>query len=100
MTDYERLRRNMVDAQIARRGIRDEQVLAAMRTVPRERFADANIAEFAYEDTPLPIAENQTISQPLIVAEMLEAAEIAPRPAGTGSRRRLRLRGGGGRTSR
>src|SRR5437773_453686 len=69
-------RDRMVDVQIAGRGIRDGRVLAAMRQVPREAFVDAGLEEFAYEDSPLPIAEQQTISQPYIVALMLEAAEI------------------------
>src|SRR5438045_593042 len=66
----------MVDVQIAGRGIHDRRVLAAMRQVPREAFVDIGLEEFAYEDSPLPIAEKQTISQPYIVAFMLEAAQI------------------------
>src|SRR5437016_5872333 len=69
-------RDRMVDVQIAGRGIRDGRVLAAMREVPREAFVDIGLGEFAYEDSPLPIAEQQTISQPYIVALMLEAAQI------------------------
>jgi protein-L-isoaspartate(D-aspartate) O-methyltransferase len=68
----------MVDRQIAARGISDERVLAAMRKVPRETFVEPGFKEFAYEDKPLPIAEGQTISQPYIVALMLEAGEIGP----------------------
>jgi SAM-dependent methyltransferase len=68
--------RMMVDVHIAGRGIRDLRVLAAMRRVPREAFVDADLEEFAYEDNPLPMAEQQTISQPYIVALMVEAAEI------------------------
>ncbi len=68
----------MVRDQIAARGVRDERVLDAMRSVPREQFVDAGMAEFAYDDSPLPIAEAQTISQPYIVAAMLEAAEVGP----------------------
>lgn len=71
-----RRREHMVAAQIARRGIRDPAVLAAMRAVPREHFVPDSLAEFAYEDSALPIAEGQTISQPYIVAAMIEAAEI------------------------
>jgi protein-L-isoaspartate(D-aspartate) O-methyltransferase len=78
MRDYQRLRSQMVDSQIARRGVTDRLVLAAMREVPRERFVDTAMAEFAYEDSPLPIEEGQTISQPYIVAAMIEAAEISP----------------------
>ena len=68
----------MVDAQIARRGIRDARVLAAMREVPRECFVDPGFEEFTYEDGPLPIDAGQTISQPYVVALMIEAAEITP----------------------
>nr|WP_317891861.1 protein-L-isoaspartate(D-aspartate) O-methyltransferase [uncultured Sphingomonas sp.] len=76
MTDFAAARARMVDVQIARRGIRDAAVLDAMRMVPRERFVPEALAEFAYEDTPLPIGAEQTISQPFIVAAMIEAAEI------------------------
>jgi len=76
MDDAATLRQHMVDVQIARRGIRDEAVLSAMRTVPRECFVPDAMQEFAYEDSPLPIEEGQTISQPYIVAAMIEAAEI------------------------
>jgi protein-L-isoaspartate(D-aspartate) O-methyltransferase len=68
----------MVERQLERRGIRDARVLTAMRTVPRERFVGADMSEFAYDDTPLPIEEGQTISQPYIVALMLEALGIEP----------------------
>jgi len=68
----------MVDVQIARRGIRDIRVLDAMRRVPRELFVEPGFEEFAYEDGPLPIGEGQTISQPYIVALMIEAAEVKP----------------------
>jgi protein-L-isoaspartate(D-aspartate) O-methyltransferase len=68
----------MVATQISRRGVRDPRVLAAMRAVPREEFIRADLAEFAYEDTPLPIEEGQTISQPYIVALMAEAGELQP----------------------
>src|SRR5947209_7460312 len=75
-TGIRHARDRMVEAQIAGRGIRDQRVLAAMRAVPREEFVDQGLREFAYEDNPLPIPESQTISQPYIVALMLEAAEI------------------------
>jgi protein-L-isoaspartate(D-aspartate) O-methyltransferase len=68
----------MVDAQIERRGIRDRRVLDAMRRVPREAFVQPGFEEFAYEDSPLPIGEGQTISQPYVVALMIEAAEVKP----------------------
>jgi protein-L-isoaspartate(D-aspartate) O-methyltransferase len=76
--DFAQARARMVEAQIARRGVRDPAVLEAMRTVPREAFIAAGFEEFAYEDSALPIAEGQTISQPYIVAAMLEAAELEP----------------------
>lgn len=66
----------MVESQIARRGVRDPAILKAMREVPREAFVDADFQDAAYEDRALPIAEDQSISQPYIVAVMLEAAEL------------------------
>jgi protein-L-isoaspartate(D-aspartate) O-methyltransferase len=74
--DLSRIRNRMVEAQIAGRGVRDPRVLAAMRQVPREAFIGAGFEEFAYEDSALPIAEGQTISQPFVVAAMLQAAEL------------------------
>ena len=71
-------RERMVDQQIAARGIRDEQVLRAMTEVPREEFVPGQMREFAYEDSPLPIAAGQTISQPYVVALMVEALELGP----------------------
>lgn len=68
----------MVDVQLARRGIRDRRVLNAMKQIPRERFVESGLEEFAYEDGALPIANGQTISQPYIVALMTEAAELKP----------------------
>jgi protein-L-isoaspartate(D-aspartate) O-methyltransferase len=65
------LRGNMVRYQIAARGVTDERVLDAMRAVPREAFMPEALAEFAYEDSALPIEEGQTISQPYIVALMI-----------------------------
>jgi protein-L-isoaspartate(D-aspartate) O-methyltransferase len=77
--DYRAIDRDrMVDRQIAGRGVIDPRVLEAMRQVPREVFVAPGFEEFAYEDSPLPIAEEQTISQPYIVALMTEAAEIKP----------------------
>ena len=67
------LRREMVERSVAARGVRDELVLEAMRNVPRELFLPTALREFAYEDSPLPIAGEQTISQPYIVALMAEA---------------------------
>src|SRR5260370_22082327 len=78
MLDLSRARHKMVDIQIARRGVRNPLVLDAMRRVPREAFVEPGFEEFAYEDAPLPIGEGQTISQPYIVALMIEAAEVQP----------------------
>ena len=72
------LRETMVSRQVAGRGVRDPRVLKAMREVPREAFLPESLQEFAYEDSPLPIAEGQTISQPYIVALMIESAEVRP----------------------
>ncbi len=71
-------RERMVEWQIAGRGIRDPAVLAAMRKVPREHFVAGDRAHRAYDDTPLPIGEGQTISQPYIVAAMTEALRLRP----------------------
>lgn len=68
----------MVATQIEGRGIRDARVLQAMREVPREAFVDTGREDEAYADRPLPIGHGQTISQPYIVAAMLEAAGIGP----------------------
>ncbi len=74
--DFGALRQAMVDRQIAARGVRDRRVLEALGTVPREAFLPERLAEFAYDDTPLPIGEEQTISQPYVVALMAEALEL------------------------
>jgi protein-L-isoaspartate(D-aspartate) O-methyltransferase len=67
-------RARMVKEQLEARGIRDPRVLAAMREVPRHRFVPADVIGEAYDDTPLPIGHDQTISQPYIVALMTELA--------------------------
>jgi protein-L-isoaspartate(D-aspartate) O-methyltransferase len=72
------LRQRMVISQLRGRGIRDERVLAAMERVPRHEFTGEQDRERAYEDHPLPIGEGQTISQPYIVALMLELLEVSP----------------------
>jgi protein-L-isoaspartate(D-aspartate) O-methyltransferase len=71
-------RERMVAREIAARGVHDERVLQAMRTVPREDFVPERRRQSAYEDHPLPIGHSQTISQPFIVALMAEAARIGP----------------------
>ncbi len=73
---YARRRDMMVQQQIEMRGITDPDVLAAMRTVPRHLFVSDALKDQAYGDFPLPIGEQQTISQPFIVAEMTQALEI------------------------
>lgn len=87
--NLDRQRQDMVERQIRRRGINDEALLQAMSTVPRHRFVAPSQVNLAYEDYPLPIGYNQTISQPYIVAYMTEAAEISPEDKvleiGTGS---------------
>ena len=79
----------MVELQLRSRGIRDEGVLDAMLRVPRHEFVPSSQQGDAYADMPLPIGSGQTISQPYIVAAMLEALEIGPQDRvfeiGTGS---------------
>jgi protein-L-isoaspartate(D-aspartate) O-methyltransferase len=71
-------RERMVATQLRDRGIRSAAVLEAMASVPREAFVERGFEDAAYDDTALPIAEGQTVSQPYIVALMAEAAELAP----------------------
>ena len=73
---FSRLRKEMVERAIFARGVRSELVLRAMRNVPRESFLPTRLREFAYDDTALPIEEGQTISQPYIVAFMIEALAL------------------------
>ena len=75
---YERLRRKMVKSQIQARGITDDRVLKAMESVQRHLFVSEALMDQAYGDFPLPIGEQQTISQPYIVAEMTQALELKP----------------------
>lgn len=87
--EWRRARQRLVDASLVPAGIRDSATLAAMRTVPRHEFVPEDQRGLAYEDIPLPIGHDQTISQPAIVALMTELIE--PRPGkrvleiGTGS---------------
>jgi protein-L-isoaspartate(D-aspartate) O-methyltransferase len=84
-----RERERMVDEQLARRGITDARVLAAMRRIPRHRFVDEGLAHSAYGDHPLTIGEEQTISQPYIVALMTSLLRLSGQEkvleVGTGS---------------
>ncbi|CAL8480912.1 protein-L-isoaspartate(D-aspartate) O-methyltransferase (plasmid) [Caballeronia sp. S22] len=78
MDSFSKARDQMVERQLKGRGITSVRVLECMRTLPRHAFVAPELAEFAYEDSPLPIAANQTISQPYIVALMLETAALQP----------------------
>ncbi len=82
-------RERMLELQLRQRGIRDERVLAAMARVPRHEFVAEPYRDQAYDDNPLPIGYSQTISQPYIVALMLELLSLKPEDAvleiGTGS---------------
>ncbi len=89
MSGFKKLRQQMVNDQLKARGLHDQTVLNALNAVPREAFTPTNLIESAYRDSPLPIEENQTISQPYIVALMTEALELKPAhrvlEVGTGS---------------
>jgi len=76
MDRYAKQRKKMVDSQIRSRGVGDERVLRAMENIPRHLFVDEGLVDQAYSDSPLPIGEKQTISQPYIVAIMTEALEL------------------------
>jgi protein-L-isoaspartate(D-aspartate) O-methyltransferase len=76
--EYARERQNMVQRQIADRGVRDPEVLSAMRNVPRHFFVPPRSRSDAHADSPLPIGHGQTISQPYIVALMTELLEVGP----------------------
>jgi len=88
-TRYARERERMVDEQLVARGVTDPRVLAAMRRVPRHRFVQEALRARAYGDHPLPIGEDQTISQPFIVGLMTSLLELTGREKvleiGTGS---------------
>jgi protein-L-isoaspartate(D-aspartate) O-methyltransferase len=74
---YKRQREEMVKRQIEARGITDEKVITAMRNVPRHLFVSEALTDQAHGDFPLPIGEQQTISQPYIVAEMTQALQLS-----------------------
>jgi protein-L-isoaspartate(D-aspartate) O-methyltransferase len=74
--DYVQARERMVQEQLVSRGINDRRVLQAMSEVPRHLFVRSELWDRGYEDRPLPIGANQTISQPYIVARMVEALEL------------------------
>ena len=79
MTDSLAARQLMVESQLRARGIVDSRVLDAMLRVPREVFVPEPYRSEAYDDHPLPIGDGQTISQPYVVAVMLEALQLTPR---------------------
>ena len=89
MTDFTELREQMIRHQLTARGVKDDAVLNAINMVPREKFVPTELIEFAYQDSPLPIAASQTISQPYIVALMIAGLELKPEDkvleVGTGS---------------
>ena len=85
MVNFKKARERMVEVQVMARGVHDERVVEAMRKVPRHLFVDEALRDQAYSDHPLPIAENQTISQPYIVGLMTESLELK------GERRSWRL---------
>jgi protein-L-isoaspartate(D-aspartate) O-methyltransferase len=76
--DPDAARRLMVDRQLSGRGIHDARILQAFREVPREAFVPSELGDRAYQDSPLPIGEGQTISQPYVVALMVEALAVRP----------------------
>jgi protein-L-isoaspartate(D-aspartate) O-methyltransferase len=88
--DITQSRQTMVDSQIRNRGIRDLNVLRAMRQVPRHRFVPGKLISNAYADRPLPIGDGQTISQPYVVALMTEKLNL------TGTERVLEIGTGSG----
>ncbi len=77
MSRFQSARNRMVEEQLIARGIRDERVLAAMRTIPRHLFVEEALQEQAYGDHALPIGERQTISQPFMAALMTEALHLS-----------------------
>jgi protein-L-isoaspartate(D-aspartate) O-methyltransferase len=78
MSDPTAARQLMVDSQLRSRGISDQRVLDAMLRVPRHQFVPESHRTEAYEDHPLPIGDGQTISQPYVVALMLESLQLTP----------------------
>jgi len=90
IADEERARERMVKEQLIPRGIRDARVLDAMRKIPRHRFVPKGMEAAAYEDRPLQIGHDQTISQPYMVALMTEALEL------TGGEKTLEIGTGSG----
>lgn len=90
MIDFSRARLRMVEEQIVSRGIKDPKLISAMKKIPRHLFVEEALQNQAYNDSPLPIGEKQTISQPYMVALMTEALEL------TGKERVLEIGSGSG----
>lgn len=86
---FEDQRKQMVELQLSARGIEDKRILAAFNKIPREEFVPEEMRHLAYQDAPLAIGEGQTISQPYIVALMLQTLQLQPEDVvleiGTGS---------------
>lgn len=78
MLSLDKERQRMIERQLTRRGLHNADVLRAMREVPREAFVPEALKQHAYRDMPLPIDAGQTISQPYVVALMIDAADVAP----------------------
>ena len=76
--EFDFQRRQMVEQQLQGRGIKDKAVLEAMLSVPRHRFVDSSLAQVAYADYPLPIGDDQTISQPLIEQRAMNGRMVIP----------------------
>src|ERR1700730_14947649 len=89
MLDPVASRQQMVESQLRARGISDPRILEAMLKVPRNEFVPETLRDEAYDDHPLPIGDGQTISQPYVVALMLECLQVSPKDkvleVGTGS---------------
>ena len=94
MDRYKKQRTRMVETQIKARDINDVRVLRAMGAIPRHLFVDEGLIDQAYNDSPLPIDEHQTISQPYIVALMTQASGVKGKGKGSGNRHRFRLSNG------
>lgn len=77
MAEFEYLRKQMINHQLVARGLQDQVVIDAINNVRREQFVSRDLVDLAYHDTPLPIEENQTISQPYIVALMVSALDLS-----------------------
>ena len=90
MTDFDSRRQEMVADHLRARGVSDALVLAAMGTVPREAFVPESLKDQAYNDGPLPIGQDQTISQPYVVAYMIQALGL------TGGEKVLEIGAGSG----